>query len=168
MHRLNYWPKASGMKFSKTKYQVLHFGHSNPRQHYRLGAEWLEDCVEEKDLGVLVIVQLKSLEHKSYEEQLRELCVVCTRLTEDVTILYNSLKGGCGEVGFGLFSHINSDKTRENGLKWCQGKLGLDVRKNLFSERVVRYRNRLSREVKSSPSLEVFKNHLDVKLRDVV
>ena len=112
---------------------------------------------------------VRGLEHKSNEEQLRELdCLVCTRLTEDVTILYNSLKGGCGEVGFGLFSHINSDKTRENGLKWCQGKLGLDVRKNLFSETVVRYRNRLSREVKSSPSLEVFKNHLDVILRDVV
>lgn len=58
LDRLEHRATISGMKFNKSKFQILHLGQSHAGHKYRLGEEWLESSPAERDLGVLVSSRL--------------------------------------------------------------------------------------------------------------
>ena len=67
-----------------------------------------------------------------------------------------------------LFNQGTSDRTRGNGLKLCQGRFRLAVRKYFFTDGVVGRWNVLPRAGVESPSLEGLKSWVDPALRDLV
>lgn len=110
---------------------------------------------------------MKGLEHKSCEERLREMRVFCLekrKLRGDLIALCNCMKGRSRDLGVSLLSQITSDRTGGNG----QGCFRMEIRKYFSSCRVVRHWNGLLRKVVESLSMSVFKESLDLELRNMV
>lgn len=67
----------------------------------------------------------------------------------------------------GLCSQEIRDRMGGNNLRLCQGRLRLDIRRNFFTEGIVRLWKGLPRELVESPALEILKKQLDVALHAV-
>jgi len=85
---------------------------------------------------------VKGLEGVSYEEWLRTLGLSSSekrRLRGDLIAPHSFLRRESGEGSADLFSLVSSDRTHGNSSNLHQGRLRLDIRKHLFTERVVKH-----------------------------
>ena len=114
---------------------------------------------------------IRGLEHLSSEERLKErglFSLEKRRHLGDLIVAFLYLKGAHKQEGERLYTRVDSDGTRGNGLTLSQGRFRLDTRKKFLTQRVVTHWNRLSKEVVDVPSPEAFKARLDVALGSLV
>ena len=78
------------------------------------------------------------------------------------------LKGAYKHERNQLFTWVDSDRTRGNSCKLKEGRFTLVVRRKLFTERMVKWWNRLTRVVEDALTLEVFKARLHGALSDLI
>jgi len=76
-------------------------------------------------------------------------------------MLINIFRVGVRRMGPSSFQWCPVTGQGGNGHRLKQRKFQLNMRKNFFTLRVTEHWKRLPREVVESPSLEIFKTHLD-------
>ncbi|KAJ7421826.1 hypothetical protein WISP_41068 [Willisornis vidua] len=113
----------------------------------------------------------KGLEGKLYEERLRShglFSLKKRRLRRELIVVHNFLMRGRGGAGTDLFSVVTSDSIQDNGMKLCQGRFKVDIRKRFFTQRVAGHMNRLPRERVAASILPDLKKNLDDTLKQIL
>ena len=143
LDNLSNWSKYWQLPFNAKKCKTLHFGYQNPKIEYSLNDHILEEAHDQKDLGVIIDVELKFHQHTaSVSKKANQILGLIKRsfyTRDEMTILtlYTSMVRPHLEYGNVIWGpHYQRDITMVESVQRRATKLITSLRNKPYHERL--------------------------------